>query len=81
MGDLGVPWSSMETVLVSGGSGFLGGHSQVAAPSLNSNTIFHVVYQPANHFWPLQLTETGLFAGLAVVLVAFAVWWTRERIA
>ena len=61
-----------------GGGGFLGGHVQVAAPGL-SNAVFHVVYQPASHFWPLQLTETGLFVGLAAILILFAAWWTRER--
>ena len=61
-----------------GGGGFLGGHVQVAAPGIQ-NAVFHVVYQPQSHFWPLQLTETGLFAGLAVALILFAAWWTRHR--
>ena len=70
----------------SGTGGFLGGgisggsHVQAAAPGLNK-AIFHAVYQPANHFWPLQLTETALFAGIAVLLVGFAAWWVRERVA
>ncbi len=61
-----------------GGGGFLGGHVQVAAPGI-SDAVFHVVYQPQSHFWPLQLTETGLFAGTAVVLILFAAWWTQRR--
>lgn len=61
-----------------GGSGFLGGHVQIGAPGINS-LVFHVVYQPENHFWPLQLTETGLFAGLAAILIVFAAWWTHQR--
>jgi hypothetical protein len=70
----------------SGSGGFLGGHTQLAAPGhaapgTPNNVVFHVVYQPASHFWPLQLTETGLFVGLAVLLIGFAVWWTRERVA
>ena len=44
-----------------------------------SNAVFHVVYQPESHFWPLQLTETGLFVGLAAILILFAAWWTRQR--
>jgi hypothetical protein len=44
-----------------------------------SRAIFHVVYQPESHFWPLQLTETGLFLGLAGILIGFAAWWTRRR--
>jgi hypothetical protein len=67
-------------VLTAGG-GFVGGHKPVtAAPGL-SKAVFHAVYQPASHFWPLQLTETALFVGVAVLLIGFAVWWTRERVA
>ncbi len=61
-----------------GDGGFLGGHVQVAAPGI-SRAVFHVVYQPASHFWPMQLTETGLFVGLAGLLILFAAWWTKER--
>jgi hypothetical protein len=63
-----------------GGGGFLGGHVQAAAPGI-SHALFHVVYQPLSHFWPLQLTETGLFAGLAAILILFAAWWTQQRTA
>ena len=63
-----------------GGSGFLGGHVQVEAPGI-SKAVFNVVYQPESHFWPLQLTETGLFVGLAAALILFAAWWTKERTA
>jgi hypothetical protein len=61
-----------------GGSGFLGGHVQAAAPGIG-HAVFHVVYQPQSHFWPLQLTETGLFVGLAATLILFAAWWTKGR--
>jgi hypothetical protein len=61
-----------------GGGGFLGGHVQVAAPGI-SHALFHVVYQPESHFWPLQLTETGLFVGLAALMILFAAWWTQKR--
>jgi hypothetical protein len=63
-----------------GGGGFLGGHVQTAAPGI-SHAIFHVIYQPESHFWPLQLTETGLFVGLAATLILFAAWWTKQRTA
>jgi hypothetical protein len=66
--------------ILGGGGGFLGGHVEVRAPGI-SNAIFHVIYQPENHFWPLQLTETGLFVGLAAILILFAAWWTKERAA
>jgi hypothetical protein len=58
---------------------FLGGHVQVSAPGLNSHTIFHAVYIPTSDFWPLQLRETALFAGIALILILFAVWWTKDR--
>ncbi len=65
---------------VSFGGGPLGGHAQLAAPKGPAGgPVFQAVYHPASHFWPLQLTETGLFLGLAAVLVAFAAWWTHER--
>jgi hypothetical protein len=63
-----------------GSGGFLGGHVQAAAPGI-SHALFHVVYQPESHFWPLQLTETGIFVGLAATLMLFAAWWTKQRTA
>ena len=63
------------------GSGFsFGGPQKFAAPQMN-NAVFHVVYQPQSQFWPLQLTETGLFVGLAAILIAVAAWWTQRRAA
>ena len=41
----------------------------------------HAVYQPASRFWLLQGIETGLFAGVGVVLILFAAWWTYQRTA
>ncbi|HEX6762816.1 MAG TPA: ABC transporter permease subunit [Gaiellaceae bacterium] len=66
--------------IMSGGGFVLGGQRKLAAPRLG-HAVFHVVYQPESHYWPLQLAETGLFAGLAAILVLFAAWWTRERAA
>jgi hypothetical protein len=66
--------------IINNSGGFLGGHVQAAAPGIN-NAIFHVVYQPESHFWPLQLAETGLFLALAVLLTLFAAWWTKARAA
>jgi hypothetical protein len=40
----------------------------------------HSVYQPASRFWLFQGIETAIFAGLAVALLLFAVWWIRERV-
>jgi hypothetical protein len=39
----------------------------------------HAVYEPASSFWHMQLVEFGLFAGVALVLIAFAAWWTDRR--
>ena len=52
----------------------------VGAP-VQGGGYMHAVYQPASHFWPLQLIETGLFAGGGLVLLAVAAWWAHERIA
>jgi hypothetical protein len=41
----------------------------------------HTVFQPASRFWELQGIETALFGGAALLLIAFAAWWTHERIA
>jgi len=47
----------------------------------NLSGYMHAVYQPASHFWPLQGIETGMFGGTALVLIAFAAWWTHQRTA
>lgn len=39
----------------------------------------HVVYQPASRFWALQGIETAMFGGMALLLLAFAAWWTYLR--
>lgn len=64
--------------IMKGGGGFLGGHTQAATPIAN-NVIFHVTYQPQSHFWPLQLAETGLFLGVAALLILFAARYTLRR--
>jgi hypothetical protein len=39
-----------------------------------------LTYQPASHFWPLQLAETGIFLAAALLLAGFCFWWTRRRL-
>lgn len=39
------------------------------------------VYQPISRFWALQLAESGIYLGLAVILVAVACWWILRRTA
>lgn len=41
----------------------------------------HAVFQPAGHFWPLQLVETALFGGVAIVLLVAAALWAYRRAA
>jgi hypothetical protein len=60
------------------------GHLKVPIPKCLANyggAFTHTIFQPPSHFWPIQLIETGMFAGTALALVAFAAWWTHERIA
>jgi hypothetical protein len=39
------------------------------------------VFQPASRYWLFQGIEAALFTGLAIALLAVAVWWVRRRIA
>jgi hypothetical protein len=39
-----------------------------------------VTYQPAGRFWPLQLAETGIYLGLALLVAVLCVWWVRRRL-
>ena len=39
------------------------------------------VIEPAHRFWLFQGIEGGLYAGLAVALLALTVWWVRRRLA
>jgi hypothetical protein len=39
-----------------------------------------VVYHPADHFWPLQWAETGLYAVLTLGLAGFCFYRTRRNI-
>lgn len=41
----------------------------------------HAIYEPASRFWSMQAVEFGLFAGVALVLIGFAAWWTHARTA
>jgi hypothetical protein len=39
-----------------------------------------VSYVPADRFWPLQWTETGLYLALSMALAGFCAWWVRRRV-
>ena len=62
---------------ISGGGGFIGG-SKFAVPGPGKE-IFHAVYEPVSDYWHLQFTETALYTVVAVLLIGFAAWWTREH--
>jgi len=38
------------------------------------------LYQPANRFWELQALEFGIVAGIGLLLIIAAAWWTQRRI-
>jgi hypothetical protein len=42
---------------------------------------FHTLdtYQPDSRFWAIQSMETGVFIGLAVLLLTVSVWWVTRR--
>ena len=42
---------------------------------------FHrwVTYQPADRFWTFQFIETGIFAGLAAILLILVIWRVKRR--
>jgi ABC-type transport system involved in multi-copper enzyme maturation permease subunit len=42
---------------------------------------FHlsVTYQPANHYWPTQWLESGVFVALAAAAIAGSFWWVQRR--
>jgi ABC-type transport system involved in multi-copper enzyme maturation permease subunit len=39
-----------------------------------------LVYQPRDHFWPLQLAETGLYLVVSALLAGLSFWWIRFRL-
>jgi len=56
-------------------------HAWILSEFMTPDQRGQAVYQPASHFWPLQLIETALFGGVALALIAFAAWWVHERTA
>jgi hypothetical protein len=38
-----------------------------------------VSYQPADRFWTFQLIETGIFVGLAAILLVLVIWRVKRR--
>lgn len=73
--------SSAATCVRSAGGAF--SHATLCARPrpLGTHDYVTAVYQPASRFWELQGLEFALVAGLGVLLVLFAGWWTHRRIA
>ncbi len=64
-------------------SGGLFAHTSVCAQPhpLGTRVYMTAVYQPASRFWELQCLEFGIVAGIGVLLILAAAWWTHKRIA
>ena len=59
-----------------------GTRNAIDAACVQAHGLFSsAVYQPAGRFWLFQGIESAIFAGLALVLLAAAVWWLRNRVA
>jgi hypothetical protein len=61
----------------------VGSHVQANGKCLAQQGVVysHAVYQPASRFWLFQSIETAFFGGAALLLIAFAAWWTHRRTA
>lgn len=44
------------------------------------NWLHYDSYQPASRFWTIQSIEASLFVVLAIILIAFTIWWIRYRV-
>lgn len=73
-----------------GGAGIGGGETRVHSTNgqvqeacvTKIGATYHelVTYQPANHYWPLQWAELGIYLALAVGLGVCGAWLIRRRI-
>jgi hypothetical protein len=58
-----------------------GGSKEASIACARAHHVFNLaVYQPASRFWLLQGIEAAIFTGLALALLAAAVWWVRTRV-
>ena len=76
-----LPGAGAPCVRMSNGSGGLFTHTSTCAqPHPGAHVYTTALYQPTSHFWELQGVEFALVAGIGVLLIAFAGWWTQRRI-
>jgi hypothetical protein len=68
---------------ISRSSGGLFTHTHVCAQAnaQGAHVYMTALYQPASRFWELQGVEFGIVAGIGMLLVLAAAWWTHRRIA
>lgn len=62
----------------------VGAHRAVVDPACLAQrgvSYDHATYFPPHDFWALQGIETALYGGVALLLIAFAAWWTHSRAA
>jgi hypothetical protein len=57
-----------------------GGPGSICVNPGGPPSYMHAVFEPASRFWSLQLAEFAVFGGVALVLIAFAAWWTARRV-
>jgi hypothetical protein len=84
----GQPVSAMPAACERAISDTLGSHrgsTAVPGPTAVNNCVAsHGIrvaesYQPASHYWPLQLSETGMFLALALALTGYCFWRLNRR--
>lgn len=65
------------------GSGSLFSHTSVCGQlhARGAHAYTTALYQPASRFWELQAVEFGIVAGIGVLLILAAAWWTHRHIA
>jgi hypothetical protein len=64
-------------------SGSLFSHTSVCGQlhARGAHVYSTALYQPASRFWELQGVEFGIVAGIGMLLVLAAAWWTYRRVA
>jgi hypothetical protein len=85
----GQPVSAIPAACESAVSQTMGGHRGSSPFSSGSASVNNCVasqgirvsesYQPASHYWPLQLSETGFFLVLALALAGYCFWRLNRR--
>ncbi len=73
-------YDSAGNLVVSNGDVSCGPPPEVCHPEWGPDAYNLLVYQPADRFWLFQYLETGLYVGLAALLIVLAIWQIRRRI-